>query len=234
MLPNVVAWWDSTALSSFTFSSGTSVTQWDSQVGSISLVQATGAKQPDLTSNVNGWQCPTFNGSASSMATSSNLLMSGGQQFSSWCVFFSNSTADARVLFEQTGNYNNTAGAFLSTRLATGVPTIGKYGGVGVYATFQSTGTVGTSPKNFIATHDGTLSTNETTGWLNNDDAGTRSVNNDTNANNIDNVLFLGARNNSSAFLNGTICEFGFSKTVFSRQEIAQLYLYLKNKWGIV
>jgi hypothetical protein len=200
----------------------------------MSFVQATGAKQPGLTSNVNGWQCPAFNGSSSSMATSTNLLMSGGQQFSCWYVFFSNSTATERIIFEQTANYNNTAGAFLSTRLATGVTTLAKRGASTLYSTFESTGTVDTSVKNFTGRHDGTLSTNETTGWLNNDNAGTRNFNQDTNSNNIDAILYLGSRNNASLFFNGTICELGFSTTIFSNQEISQLYLYLKNKWGII
>lgn len=232
-LRNLVAWWDSSVDSTFTFSSGTDVSQWDSLVGGHSFVQATAAKQPSRSGTLNGLTTVVFNGSSDSMSTSATVDMTGSQYISTWAVFTATSGSDQGVL-EQTANYNNTAGAFRVSRTSTDKASMGKRGsGSNVYATFTTVEDLTTTPMAFIATHDGTLTSVENQLSLNLDFRMLTVVNANTDSNNINQTLFLASRNNSSLFLNGIIAEVGVCTSVFTLDERIKLNEYLRAKWGI-
>lgn len=230
-LRNLIAWWDASISSTFTFSSGTSVSQWNSLVGGHSFVQATAAKQPSRSGTLNGLSTVVFDGSNDSMATSATVDMTGSQTFSLWAVFTSASGGDQSVL-EQTTNFNNVAGAFVLSRTSANRVGFAKRG-FNLYTAVDSGDTLTTTPKAVIARHDGTLTSVECQLFVNADIRQLLVVNDNTNSNNLNDTLFLAARNNASAFLNGTIAELGVSTSVFTLQEAILLNDYLRAKWAI-
>ena len=233
-ISNVVAWWDASDASSFTFSSGNIVQDWRSLVGSYTLTQSTSANRPTRSGTVNGLPTVVFDGTNDGLSVANFNMTAGGQRFSLWAVFSSVSGGD-RVICEHSSNFNNTSGGFLLARLASNVVSLAKSANApsSIYAAFDTTDTVTTTPKAFLGFHDGTLSINETSGRLNASTAGTRSPNSDTNANNVNTTLFVGSRGNSSLYLNGQICELGFSTSIMTADEISQLETYLSQKWAL-
>lgn len=234
-LTSVIAWWDASDDSTFTFSSGTSVSQWNSKIGSYAIAQATSTKQPSRSGLVNGLSSVVFDGSSDGMSTTTTFDMTGGQLFSIWFVGSTATTGVDQIVFEQTTNYNNTAGAFIIALTTGQSPYVGKRGtGPGqAYSTFVSSGSFTTTPKIFVATHDGTLAVNESSGWLNLDTAGTRTNNDNTASNNLNATLYVGARNTVSFYFNGSICEFGICTTALTQSQVQALSQYLRNKWAI-
>lgn len=230
-IPNVIAWWDASDDSTFTFSSGTSVSQWNSKIGSYALTQATGTKQPSRSGIVNGLSSVVFDGNSDAMSVAS-FDLSPGQEFSIWVVGFGSSGGD-QIILEQTVNYNNTPGAFVVAKDNANTITGSKKGGLSDYATFTTTGTFITVAKIAVFTHNGALTTNETSGWLNLSTSGTRAGNANTANSNINNTLFVGARNTSSLYLNGQLCEFGFANLAMTQNQIQVLSQYLRSKWAI-
>lgn len=231
-ITNVIAWWDASDDSTFTFSSGTSVSQWNSKIGSYALTQGTGTKQPSRSGTVNGLSSVVFDGNSDAMSVAS-FDLTPGQEFSIWVVGFGSSGGD-QIIFEQTINYNNNFGAFVVAKDNANTITCSKRGGVGaIYANFTTTGTFITQPKIAVFTHNGTLTTNETSGWLNLSTSGTRPNNSDTAQNNINNTLFVGARNTSSLYLNGQLCEFGFANLAMTQNQVQVLSQYLRTKWAV-
>jgi hypothetical protein len=233
LISNVVAWWDASDASSFTFSSGNVVQDWRSRIGSYTLTQATSANRPTRSGTVNGLPSVVFDGTNDGLSVANFDLTPGGQKFSMWAVV-SAASGSSMALAEHTTNFNNTSGAFSCFRESSNVVSLNKVQGAGnFYSTFQTTGTITTTPKAFLGFHDGTLSTDETSGRLNALTAGTRPLNQNTNANNVNATLYVGARAGTSAFLNGQICELGFTTSVMSNSEISFLESYLSSKWGL-
>ena len=232
LLSGVVAWWDASDASTFTYSSGTSVSAWNSIVGSYSLTQGTALNQPSRSGTVNGLSSVVFDGSNDSLSVANFDLTPGGQAFSVWAVLTATSGAN-RVIAEQSTDFNNVAGAFLLIRSSVNKVDLNKRGaGVGDYSGFTSDGTLTTTAKAIVASHNGALSTDETELRLNASTAGTRPFNNNTNSNNVINTLFVGARAGTSLYLNGQICELGFTTTVLTAAEVQGLERYLIDKWG--
>lgn len=229
-ISGVVAWWDASDASTFTFSSGNVVQDWRSLVGSYTLTQATPANRPTRSGTVNGKSSVVFNGSSHSLSVNSFDLTPGGQKLSVWAVFSASSGGD-QCLLEQTTNFNNNPGAVGLFRLTSNVAAFSKKG-VNTYSSLETTGLITLAPKSFVATHDGTLSTNELQIYLNGSSLSTYAVNENTNSSNISATLFVGARAGSSIFLNGQICELGFTTTVLTALERQNLERYLIDKWG--
>jgi hypothetical protein len=231
-LPGLVGWWDADDASTFTYSSGTFISQWDDKSGKgYHLVQSTGANQPDRSGTINGRSSVVFDGSNDSFSVT-NFDMTGGQQFSVAAVFTAASGSD-RVIAEHTADLNNTSGAWLFFRVGNNTVELAKRGQTALlYAAFATTGTVTTAAKTFVGTHDGTLSTNETSGWLDGSGAGSPVINANTNANNVSATLFVGARGGTSLFLNGQIAELIITTSVLTTGERETLQTYLKDKWG--
>lgn len=233
IISNTVAWWDASDASSFTFSSGNVVQDWRSRIGSYTLTQATSANRPSRSGTVNGLPSVVFDGTNDGLSVANFDLTPGGQKFSTWIVF-SAASGGTMSLAEHTTNFNNTSGAFSCYREPSNVISLNKVQGSGsLYSTFETTGTITTVPKAFLGFHDGTLSANETSGRLNASTAGTRALNQNTNANNINATLYVGARAGTSLFLNGQICELGFTTSIMNDGEISFLESYLSRKWGL-
>lgn len=227
-LPNVVAWWDAADAGSFTFSSGTVVSSWASRVGSYALGNATAGARPARSATVNGRAAVDFN-AGKALSVASFDLSAGGQKFSLWAVCSAASGGD-RVIAEHTANFNGNPGAFLAFRDASAKAILSKKGAP-LYSTVITTGTLLTTPKAFIGTHDGTQTLVESHGWLNGSpDAAAPS---DTNSNNLSATLHVGARAGSSLFLNGLICELGICSVVLGATDRAKLETYLSAKWGL-
>jgi hypothetical protein len=222
-------WLDAADTSTITESSG-SVSQWASKAGGYNAVQSTGANQPTTGSaTINGRNVIVFDGSTDSLSVANFDLTPGGQKFSVAIVATAASGGD-RIFIEQTTNFNNNLGAFVLARTSTNVVELGKRGAS--FATFATSGTLTTAAKAFVGTHDGTLSTNETSGWLNGDGSGTRA-NGNTNSNNLNATLFIGARAGTSLYLNGQIAEIVVTTYVLTTQQRTDLESYFTTKWGL-
>lgn len=233
-LSGLVAWWDASVASSFTFSSGDVVQDWSSLVGSYTLTQATAANRPTRSGTVNGKSSVVFDGTNDSLSVAS-FDLSGGQKFSVWIAFSAVSASDIVVL-EHSNNFNNNSGAFICFRDSSNNFFAGKNGGASIFASWTNTGVaVSTTPVATISTHDGTRSIGETMAYVNGAANGYRSASNDsnTNSNNRNDTLYVGSRAGSSFFLNGQICEIGITTTELTTAQIRSLNDYLMSKWGL-
>ena len=225
-------WLDAADASTFTFSSGTTVNNWTSKSGGYVLTQSDNAKRPSRSGTVNGLPTVVFDG-GDGMSVANFDLRSAGQRASVFAVFTATSGGD-QVILEHTANYAVNNGAFLLSRNAANNVTLARFQTSGaLYSTFDTTGTITTSAKVYTGTIDGTLSTNELSGWIDGDGAGARTLNQNTNTDFTSATLFLGARNNASFFLNGQICEIGIIPSVVSTLDRQKLEGYLAHKWGL-
>jgi hypothetical protein len=233
-LPSLAGWWDADDASTFTYSSGTLVSQWDDRSGNgYHLVQSTGASQPSRSGTINSRSSVVFDGS-NDFFTVANFDMTGGQKFSV-AVVATAATGNFRIFMEH-GAASTTGGfAFYreSSPGATPGVTLGKTGsGVSTFYT-NSRSLVSSPPRIAVGTHDGTLSTNENTVWVDGVAVGTRPVNQNTNSNGINATLYVGARGGTSLFQSGDIAEMVVTKAVLTTTERQDLETYLANKWGI-
>jgi hypothetical protein len=227
-----VLWLDASDASTITSSgSPATVSQWASKAGGYNAVQATGANQPTTgTETINGLNAIDFDGTNDSLSVA-NFDMTGGQKWTIAAVFTA-SSGGGQMFAEHTTNANDFPGAWFILRQTDNTVFIYKQGTSSTRNAFLPTATLTTTAKVVVATHDGTLSTNETTGHLDGDSAGTRPFNNNTNSNNLDNTLYVGARSGSSLFLNGQIAELIIITSVLTTGERQILESYLKTKWG--
>lgn len=231
LLPGVVAWWDAANASTFTFSSGNVVENWSSVVGSYTLSQATPANRPTRSGTINGKASVVFDGTSDSLSVASFNLSGGGQKLSMWAVF-SATAGSNQIVAEHSANYNLTSGAFVLIRTTSNQASFGKSQTGPLYSTFENSTSITTTPAATVSTHDGALSTNETIVYVNGSSIGVRGVNDNTNANNINDTLFVGARGGTSLFLNGQIAELGFTTNVMTDSDRLLLQQYLAAKWG--
>jgi hypothetical protein len=224
-------WLDASDTSTITESSG-SVSQWASKAGGYNAVQATGANQPTTgTETINGLNVIDFDGTNDRLTVAS-FDMTGGQQFSIAAVFTA-SSGTTQAVVEHTAILDSNPGAFGVFKESDDTVALAKRGTSLTLSIFDTTSTLTTTPKVYVGTHDGTLSTDETNGWLNNSNSGTRPFNANTNSNNLNATLFIGARGGTSLFLDGSIAELVITKTVLSTNEREALQTYLADKWGI-
>lgn len=232
-LTSVVAWWDASDSATVTYSTGTSVSNWSSKVGSYALTQATSSKQPSHSGSVNSKSTIVFDGNSDALSVGSFDLTAGGQKFSIWLVATAANTADDMVFAEQSFNFNGTPGAFIYYRTSTKSLHLAKK--ANGWAAWESSSLLTTTPAIGIGTHDGTLSSDESKVYFNGalNGAAVSGYNNDTNGNNISDTLYVGSRYNSSLYLNGQICEIGFTTTAMSLDDRQKLEGYLAHKWGL-
>lgn len=233
-LTDVACWFDASNEASFTYSSGTSVSQWNSMVGSVALVQATASKQPNRNGTVNGKSAVVFDGSNDSMGTAATLNLAGtynaGQAVSVWWVGSVASGGD-RCLVEHTSNFNSFVGAFSMFRGSSNKPDFNRFS---PYNTFASSVDLTTTPRVLVVSYDGLLpGADEIRMWNNLNTAGTKAFSGNIQASMLNATLFVGARNNASFFLNGTVCEFGLTRTALTQNEAEVLHYYLQSKWGV-
>jgi hypothetical protein len=228
-LPSLVGWWDADDATTFTFSSGTSVSQWNDKSGNgYHLAQGTAGNQPTRSGTVNGRSSVVFDGTDDFLSVAS-FDMTGSAKLSVAVVFSSVSGGD-RVIVETSANYNNNNGAFIVSRASNNTLNMGRRGVV--TSLFNTTATITTTPSVFVGTADALLTTNETLAWVNGDGSGAYSVNGNTSGDNQTYTLFIGARGGTSFRLNGQIAELIITKDVLSTNDRELLQSYLKDKWG--
>ena len=230
-LPGVVAWWDASDGSTFSYGSGSEVATWASKIGAYTLGQATVSRRPARSTTIGGVPAVQF-GSDDWLSVAS-FNMGSGQKASIWVVCAAPSGA-ARAIAEQSANSNSAAGAFFCYRSSDGTVQFGRNGGDGfAWSLWATSGTLTTTAKAFVGVSDGTLSTNETTGWLNGSTAGSRPLNSNITAPNRNDTLYVGSRAGSSLFSEATIGEIGVSAAAFTGDEATALTGYLMTKWGL-
>lgn len=126
-------WLDATDASSFTYSSGSLVSQWNDKSGNARhFTQSTASSQPTRNTNV-------FNGKAGVLATPNNVLSTSYN----WV----NSAFTAFLVVKPT-NYSGFMG-WLGCHTTTGCPSLGTASGSGAYSVFR-TG-VSTNASNLIS-----------------------------------------------------------------------------------
>lgn len=233
-LTSVAAWWDASDSTTVTYSSGTSVSSWNSKVGSYALAQATSSKQPSHSGSVNGKTTLVFDGTSDGLSVSGFDMTPGGQKMSMWVVGTAADTANDMVFAEHSVNFNGTNAAFICYRTAAKTLQFARRG-ISAWAAWESTSLLTTTPVIGVSTHDGTLSTNESQLYFNGalNGAAPSGFNADTNTTNLNDTLFVGSRANSSLYLNGQICEIGFTTGTMSLSDRQKLEGYLAHKWGL-
>lgn len=228
-LPGLVAWWDASEASTFTYGSGSEVASWASRVGSYSLGQSTASKRPSRSATIGGKSAVQFG--ADDALSVASFDMGVGQKVSLWIVCTVPAGSD-RILMEHSADFGSNDGAFLCYRHSTNVVRWGRRAG-GLDAMWATTGSLTTTAKAFIGVSDGTLSTDETSGWLNTTMSGSRPDNNNTNVANRNDTLYVGARGGSSLYSSATIAEMGVSTSAFTSSEVSALTTYLMVKWSL-
>lgn len=228
--PDLISWWDADDAETFTYSSGTVVSQWDDKSGNgYHLVQASSTNQPSRSGTVNGRSTVVFDGNDSLSVASFD--MTGSQQFTVATVFTATAGSDD-IVAEHSTNFNANDGAWIMFRASTNIVQVAKKD-VNAYASFNTSATVTTTPSIVIGTHDGTLSTDETSVWVNASGSGSRPFNSNTIAGNLSDTLFVGARAGTSFFLDGQIAELIIWNRSLDTAERQELETYLARKWGV-
>lgn len=228
-LSGLVAWWDADTAGSFTFGSGVDVASWASRVGSYSLGQSTASKRPSRSATIGGRSAVQFG--ADDALSVASFDMGAGKKVSLWIVCAVPS-GSAGVLAEHSANFNSNPGGFIYFRESSNSTVFSRLV-AGGYQSWRTSGTLTTIAKSFIGTIDGTLSTNQGSGWLNGDPSGTRPHTQNASTSNRNDTLYVGARAGTSLYSAATIGEFGLSTAIFSPSEIAALNAYLAAKWSL-
>jgi hypothetical protein len=137
------------------------------------------------------------------------------------------------MVLETTTNAQGTGGAWHIRRLGTNVVSFLTRDNAG-FTGFDTTATVTTTPKAYVVTWDGALTSNEATGYVNGATAGTRTYNANTTINMSNQTLYVGSTGGgASEYFNGTICEFGVCNSVLDSTDRGKLETYLSTKWGL-
>lgn len=213
---------DGDAISTFTDSSGNGLD-----------FTSSGGNRPVYKTNImNGKPVARFTASSSHYMSRANIDP-GSYNMSMWVVCSATAGSDL-VIFETSTNFNLNDGSFITYRASGNTANAGLKAGSGT-TSFQTTGTVTTSPAAFLWTWDGSLSTNEIICYLNSASAaaGTRPSNANTNLTLSPYTGYLGSRAGSSLFFNGDIAEVGITASTLGSSDISSLMSYLGTKYGI-
>lgn len=220
-------WLDASDSGTITHSGG-AVSQWDDKSGNANhAVQETAGMKPTTNSvTLNGLNVLSFDGGDSMTCTSVDLT-GGGQKFTVFAVF-SASTGGYQFVLEHTAEYSANPGAFVLRR--DGVSDAGYLckQGSGIRSSCSTASSI-TAAACLSATHDGTLSTNETTVWRNGTAGTLRTWNDNTNSDNLIADMLVGGR--PSYFLNGTIAEAVVYASLLSTSDRQAIESYLTDKW---
>lgn len=231
-LPNLKLWVDADDAATFTYSSGTSVSQWNDKSGNgYHLVQSSSSAQPSRSGTLNGKSTVVFDGLNDALSVA-NFDMTGSQTVSA-AIVATAATGNFRMFAEH--GLNQPAGGFGFYRESAGNQvTFYRQGAGGANgAFFKSDRQLTTTARIAVATGDGTLSTDENTVWIDGNGVGTRAPNNNTNANNISATLYVGSRGGASLYMSGIIAELIITRSVLTTDERISVQNYLAAKWGI-
>lgn len=225
-LANGLEWWDGGDVASHTYSSGSLLSAWAGQMGAYTLSQGTSTKQPSASGSLNGRTTVVFDGSSDAMSVAS-FNMGTGQKWSFWAIFTA-ASGGVQVVAEQSADYNSNAGAWVAYRNSSNYAVSARNGPTEA----RTNATLTTTAKLFVASYDGTLSTDELALRLNGTAGQTYSFNGNTSGSNRNDTLYVGARNTSSLYLNGSIAAFGVTLGVMSTADAEALEAWGTSVWA--
>jgi hypothetical protein len=209
-------WLDAADDTTFSYSSGTSVSQWRDKSGNNSHVsQATSANQPSRSTTQNSRKILTFDGTNDSLSTSISLDLSVTHTIFA-IASQTTGTEDAGLV-----SINNTLNNGLT--LHNGSTYYAYYGDGGKNATSSITTS---TTYIFTKVFKGTSSTTRQV-YLNGTSATTTGVIANSDASG---VIRLGQQ---STYLNGKIAEVIIFNRELTATELKQVHTYLGQKWGI-
>jgi hypothetical protein len=233
-------WLDASDASTFTFSSGSVVSQWNDKSGnSRNFSQGTVANQPSRTGTRNGLSTVVFDGTNDRMQGTNATT-----NYTSWSLFavvFSNSSSTQRIFGKRdAGATDETYGAaYISSKLYGLARNLSS--GVNASLLDASAGLWGITTNGSSANIGSLLLMSQTvnnnvdtkiryqTANLASATAGSQSVTNAVNP-------FIGVLNVSGSlfeFFNGEIAEMLLYPSALSDADRQQTETYLKNKWGL-
>lgn len=240
-IANLALWLDASDGSTMTPanpSDGTTISEWRSKVGSITVAQGSAGAQPTLTANYfSGRSALTFDGGDVLSTASSGITLAPSSLF---IVFDETTAVTAGGLFvamPSSGNDFSAASAFL---VAVHDPTASQ-----IYSISQITAAASTALA--IATNMGTsaafgkrllsvvLSASSGAARLNGVEDGTDSVHavSGTSPGLLIGGRYLSGAINGSFRFNGRICEILQYSRQLSAEEIASVEKYLSSRWGV-
>jgi hypothetical protein len=212
----LILWLDSSDDSSFSYSSGTLVSQWRDKSGLNNHAnQSTAANQPTRNSSTNSRKILTFDGTNDSLSTSISLDLSVTHTIFA-IASQTTGTEDAGLV-----SINNSLNNGLT--LHNGSTYYAYYGDGGKYATSSITTS---TTYIFTKVFKGTSSTTRQV-YLNGTSATTTGVIANSDASG---VIRLGQQ---STYLNGKIAEVIIFNRELTATELKQVHTYLGQKWGI-
>ena len=212
----LILWLDSSDDSSFSYSSGTLVSQWRDKSGLNNHAnQSTAANQPTRNSSTNSRKTVTFDGTNDSLSTSNSLDLSVTHTIFA-IASQTTGTEDAGLV-----SINNSLNNGLT--LHNGSTYYAYYGDGGKYATSSITTS---TTYIFTKVFKGTSSTTRQV-YLNGTSATTTGVIANSDASG---VIRLGQQ---STYLNGKIAEVIIFNRELTATELKQVHTYLGQKWGI-
>jgi hypothetical protein len=233
-------WLDASDASTFTFSSGSVVSQWNDKSGnSRNFSQGTVANQPSRTGSRNGLSTVVFDGTNDRMQATSATT-----NYTSWSLFvvsYSNSSSTQRILGKRNAEGSDeTYGAVwytsklfaLARNLSSGVNASLVDGSLGIWLISTNGSSANTGALRLLSQ---TVTNNTDTkvrfqgANLASATAGSQAVTNTVNP-------YIGALNVSGSFfefLNGEIAEMLLYPSALSDADREQTETYLKNKWGL-
>lgn len=244
-------WLDSSDASTFTYSSGSLVSQWSDKSGnSYAFTQGTVGKQPSRSGSQNGLTTVVFDGT--------DDIVTGTSAASVWKFLHDGTGATVFVAAKQTfasnfssGSLLSTYGFYATTNTGAGI-TLGRYSGTtssehiatvfngtsGAYVTNSLFNTT-TGNQYAIATYN--FDTNNATdasklaGYLNNGSVDSSQAYSWTSSStsNPTATLQIGCESSSISPFKGEIAEILIYTSILNATDRNANIAYLKNKWGI-
>lgn len=228
-ISGLVTWLKADALAQ---ADGTAVASWtDSSMSANHFIQATGAKQPTFkTAIVGGRPVVRFDGVDDGLASAASVDLSASTGLTVFVVMSATSGSD-RAIAEMSTDTNGQTDSWILHRAAS--DKVGSYHKGVAPSVFESTRTLTTTPRIAVATMDRTLSSAESTVWVDGDSAGSRFLDGDITGTFGNRTVYMGARAGTSLFLAGDVAEFGIYNRALSTGERTTLQNYLSAKYGI-
>jgi hypothetical protein len=227
---NLIFWYDANDFASFSFGSGSNVSQWSDRSGNGNhLVQATDGLRPQRTGTLNGRSTVDFDGTDNWMVSTGNVTLPGDQSF---YIVVEPDTNNNDIVFEHSANWNSFSGQLFtvdsSTQWGSGIRRAGGTADAKGFTTRTAGAhlisvTMDGTHANHAMWQDGAALTGATAASQN-DNEGTGTANTG---------LYVGSRNGSGFFFDGKIAEFIMYDATHNTTDRQTIETYLLDKWGL-
>lgn len=212
-LPGLAGWWDADDAATFTYSSGTVVSQWRDKSGNARhLAQADPALQPTRNGTINARPSVVFDGLADRMVSSAyaktkptTLLAVGRNTAAAGQRNLIVSPTDGRLFRTSTGTIDAYQGAFISTAVPWGTTAAHS---VAAVLNDAASKIAADSAASWTLGDAGTAAFDSAQGWT------------------------VGAYYNGTEFWQGDVCEIVHLNAMISDADRAQWFAYAAKKWG--